>query len=112
MSLGPCLRSCDALAGWFPAYDAAYEGTLKSHDLQVLRGRVHRPDRSRRPPTGRARPVESAVAHTPARPRLRLAARRTLAGLGEVRRRYGWSGAERLSLLSRSAPAAGRAARR
>lgn len=82
------VRTYDLGAG-----EAAYKETLKSHDLQVLRGRVHRPTvlaALRR--AGRA-PVESALAFTLARPRLRLAARRTLAGLGEVRRRFGWSGA-------------------
>ncbi len=81
------VRTFDLGAG-----EAGYKETLKSHDAQVARGVVRRPSVVAAVRRAQRAPVEAALAFTLARPRLRSAARRTLATVGGVRSRLTGTG--------------------
>lgn len=68
--------------------EARYKETLKSHDVEVTRGVVRRPSVVAAVRRAQRAPVEAALAFTLARPRLRSAARRTLATVGGMRSRF------------------------
>jgi CelD/BcsL family acetyltransferase involved in cellulose biosynthesis len=82
LAAGDGVRTFDLGAG-----EAGYKETLKSHDAQVARGVVRRPSVVAAARRAQRAPVEAALAFVLARPRLRSAARRTLATAGGLRSR-------------------------
>lgn len=78
------VRTFDLGAG-----EAAYKETLKSYDAEVASGVVRRPSVVAAARWAQRAPVDAALAFTLGRPRLRVAARRTLAAVGAVRSRLG-----------------------
>lgn len=69
------------------AGEASYKETLKSYDAEVGRGVVRRPSVVAAARRAQRAPVDAALSFTLRRPRLRLAARHTLATIGSVRSR-------------------------